>query len=211
MTRHAYLSVLLISALAPPLAAQSEQPDSIHWRNQCRLAAQTIASTHPAPHAGWAITVIQNCPEGGHVLADALREVRTSRDTALIDAITRPAIKLRDGELFGVALDIAGDRIASIEARIFSIRTLMWAMYPGGALEYDDLADLRPSGQRSCFGAGPSTHTIITRGATPLPPDYVARAKAVAQRLNEDAGEPRPVRRAAVCLLLLEPWPALRN
>lgn len=209
MTRHIVLLLLLSAGFPRGLHAQNEQSDSVHLRNRCRLAAQTIATTHPAPHSGWAIEFIQNCREGGRVLANAFREARVSRDTVLLDALTRPAIRLRDGELFSAALEIAGDEGASPEARVYAVRTLMWAMYPGGAIQYAELADLDPSHQRSCFGAGPSTHTIVTPGETPMPADYISRAKTLARRISADPSEPRPVRRAAVCLVLLRPWLAV--
>jgi hypothetical protein len=211
MVRHIVLSLLVSAGVPVGLQAQSEQSDSVDLRNRCRLAVQTIATTHPAPHSGWAVQFIQNCPEGGRVLANAFREARSSRDTALLDAITRPAIRLRDGGLFSAALEIAGDRGASPEARVYAIRTLMWAMYPGGAIHYADLADVIPNHQRSCFGAGPSTHTVVTPGETAMPADYVTQAKTLARRINADAAEPHRVRRAAVCLMLVQPWPGLRS
>lgn len=209
MTRIA-LCALLVAVAHSSLSAQDAHTDSIHHRNDCRLAAQSIAAHHPAPKEGWAMEIIQNCAEGGPVLARALKEAQSSTDTALLNAITRPAIQLRDGDVYTAALDVAGNRGATIQARVFAIRTLMWAMYPGGSLDYDDLADLVQGRTRSCFGAGPSTHTFVTHGETPLPADYVDRAKMLAQRINTDAGEPREVRRAAACLYLLQPWPGLR-
>jgi len=200
--------LLVLAACAPRLVAAQERPDSVHHRNDCRLAAQVISTGRPLPRREWALEVIQNCREGGSALAGAMRESRLSSDTAHLNALTWPAIRLRDGEIFQAAMQIAADRGASTQARVFAIRTLMWSMYPGGGLEYADLADLVQGRPRNCFGHGPSTHTIVTQG-TPLPADYVARAKALARALDHDATETLAVRRAAVCLSLVRPWSGL--
>jgi hypothetical protein len=202
----ACLSVL--AGCAPRAVLAQANPDSVHHGNDCRLAAQVISTGHPAHRAEWALAKIQNCRDGGHTLAQAISARRSSSDVEALDAVTRPAIRLRDGEVFSASLEIAGDRGASPQARVFAIRTLMWAMFPGGGIEYSDLADLVQGRQRSCFGHGPSTETEITQG-TPLPRDYVDRAKALARRLNEDETEVHSVRRAAVCLALVQPWSKL--
>jgi hypothetical protein len=197
--------LLTLAACAPRAVLAQDRPDSVHHRNDCRLAAQVISTGQPLPRREWALAVIQGCREGGPALARAMRESRLSSDTAYLNALTWPAIRLRDGEIFQAAMQVAADRGASTQARVFAIRTLMWSMYPGGGIDYADLADLVQGRPRSCFGHGPSTHTSVTQGAA-LPVDFVARAKELAKTLDHDPTEPLPVRRAAVCLTLVRPW-----
>lgn len=203
-----YAPLLVLAACAPRMVLAQDRPDSVHHRNDCRLAAQVISTGQPLPRREWALAVIQGCREGGPALARAMQESRLSSDTAYLNSLTWPAIRLRDGEIFQAAMQVAADRGASTQARVFAIRTLMWSMYPGGGLDYADLADLVQGRPRSCFGPGPSTHTSVTQG-TALPADFVARAKALAKTLDHDATEALAVRRAAVCLTLLRPWSGL--
>jgi hypothetical protein len=152
----------------------------------------------------WAFAVIRTCRDGGAALAQAIRANRTSGDTAFLNALTEPAIQLRDGDVYTAAMEVAADRGASREARVFAIRTIIWSMYPGGGIDYSALSD----GSQGCLGQGPSTHTEVTQG-TSLPSDYVARAKSLARTLTEDGMEPAAVRRAASCLRIVRPWPYL--
>jgi hypothetical protein len=203
-------AIALLAACAPPAVLAQADPDSVHHQNDCRFAAQVVATGQPAARREWALSIIETCRAGGAALAQAIRTSRSSTDVGYLDTLTRPAIRLRDGDVFAASMEIAGDPSASTPARVFAIRTLMWAMFPGGGIAYEDLADMVQGRQRSCFGHGPSTHTDVVQG-TPLPGDYVARAKALANRLNADGSEARAVRRAAVCLTLLEPWSGLPN
>jgi hypothetical protein len=194
----------MLSACASSSILAQAEPDSVHRRNECRLAAQVISTGNPAPRKDWALAVIRTCREGGAALARAISRARTNPDTAALNALTAPTVQLRDGAVFATALEIAGDRSASVEARVFAIRTLIWSMYPGGGINYPDLS----GGSHRCLGYGPSLHTEVTQGAA-LPRDYVARAKSLARTLTENVTEAVPVRRAASCLGIVNPWPRL--
>jgi hypothetical protein len=199
-------ALLGLAACAPTFAVAQAEPDTVHLRSNCRLAAQVISTGHPAPRREWALGIIPRCRDGGPALAQALRAHRTSTSVESLNSLTWPTIRLRDGQVFSVAMEIAADRSASTPARVFAIRTLMWAMSPGGGIDYAELI-APPERQRSC-GYGPSTHTAVTQGA-PLPADYVARSKALANNLVRDSTEEFSVRRAAVCLAYLQPWAGL--
>jgi hypothetical protein len=172
------------------------QPDSVQHRNNCRLARQVIASGHPSPREEWALGVVWNCADAGPTLAAALSAARASTDTAYLNALTAPFIQLRDGTVFSAALSIAGDRAASVPARVAAVRTLMYAVRPGG---YVDPAALPAADTRYCFGI-PTPHSRIVNGAS-LPADYVAQVRALAHRIQNDPGESAGMRRAANCAM----------
>jgi hypothetical protein len=123
---------------------------------------------------------------------------RTSTDTALLNAITSPAIELRDGDVYRAALDIAGDRTASVAARVFAFRTLVWTLEPGGMIQYADLADEMVVGRRICNRHGAHFHLRLTRGS-PVPGDYVQVIHNLGRATENDSTAPRQVRRAAEC------------
>src|SRR4051812_27376125 len=100
------MRILLLAALLAfvPTRGYSQGrdvSDSVHQRNNCRLASQVIRTGHPATHLQWAYSQIPACgSEGGEALAARLRELRGSRDTAAIRALTMPFATLRDRDAF---------------------------------------------------------------------------------------------------------------
>lgn len=209
--RFALLCVLVIGIFPGRTVAQSEHPATVQRRNDCRLAVQVIRTGHPATKTQWALDRIAGCgADGGGAIAAAMRAARASADTVLLERLTRPTMWLRDGSSFQTALEIGADRTASPQARVFALRTLLWAMVPGGSVGYGDLADEVQGRGRRCLGFGPSTHVIVARGS-PLPADWEQRVRALAARLMRDPAEPRPVRRAAVCTQLFEPSEAAKR
>jgi hypothetical protein len=173
-------------------------PDSIHHRNDCRLAEQALSTGHPAPREEWALGVVWNCRDAGPVLAAALTGARASSDSAYLNALTAPLIRLRDGYVFAAALALAGDRSASLHARAAAIRALMYAVRPGG---YVDPAALSNPRAVNCFGT-PSPHSEVVNGA-PLPSDYLEQARALMSRVTGEQSEPEGIRHAATCAMFL--------
>lgn len=190
--------LVMVAACAPAVMTAQANPDSIHHRNDCRLAEQVLSTGHPAPREEWALGVIWNCPDAGATLAAALTAARTSADTAYLNALTAPFIQLRDGQVFAAALTVAGDRGASLPARVAAIRTLMYAVRPGG---YVDPAALPNPRTVNCFGM-PSPHSEVLNGA-PLPSDYLAQVHALMSQIQSDTSEAEGIRHAANCAMFL--------
>ena len=204
MTRF-WISVLAV-ALLPLSALGQANPDSIKHGNDCRLAVQVITTGQPAVKTDWAMTFVRECAEFPAALAGALSRARTSRDTAALARLTAPADRLRDGDLFTAAFELARDRAASPEARVFAIRVLMWAYLPGMELSYSHLIDTNGDGIPTCGGIGPSLHGELVR-RTPLPAGWVESGRALGRSLALDSTEVAPVRQAARCLALVIPFP----
>ena len=187
-----------VAACAPATMTAQANPDSIHHRNDCRRAEQVLSTGHPAPHEEWALGVVWNCRDAGPALAAALTAARTSADTAYLHALTAPFIQLRDGHVFEAALSVAGDRAASQPARVAAIRTLMYAVRPGG---YVDPAALPNPSTVNCFGM-PSPHSEVLNGA-PLPSDYLAQVRALMWQIQNDTSEAAGIRHSANCAMFL--------
>jgi len=185
-----------VCACAPAAVTAQGSPDSVQHRNNCRLAEQVLSTGHPAPREDWALGIAWSCPQIAPTLARALTAARAFTDTAYLNALTAPFVRVRDGSVFSAAMNLAQDPSASVPARVAAIRTLMFAVRPGW---FVDFAWLMNPSTAYCF-LPPSPHSEILNG-TPLPDDYVAQVRTLAARLQNDSGEPRIVRSAANCAL----------
>lgn len=194
MIRSIFLA--LVCTVLPTVLYGQADPDSVKLRNDCRLADQVLTTGNPAPHREWALGVIWLCPRAGSTLSNALRTATATTDTSYLDALTAPAIELRDGDLFSAAMSVAGNPSASVPARVFAIRTLIYTARPGGSVDYDRLVADDP---RVCLGSS-SPHSSV-RSGTPLPSDYVEQMRALANRTFRDGTQPKSVRQAAECVL----------
>jgi hypothetical protein len=107
--------------------------------------------------------------------------------------ITAPTRELLDASLFQNALRIAADADASPEARVFAIRTLMWALEPRLSVQFGGLITSRCS-------PGATLHLDTWEG-TPLPANRHEQVEALTRRLLDVQTTPDQVRHAAVCVL----------
>ena len=196
--RLAVWTVVLASvcACAPAAVTAQASPDSVRHRNNCRLAEQILSTGHPAPREEWALGIAWSCPQIAPTLARSLAAVRASADTAYLNALTAPFVRIRDGSAFSAAMNLAQDRSASVPARIAAIRTLMFAVRPGWFVRFAWL--MNPS-TTHCF-LPPSPHSELFNGV-PLPDDYVAQVRYLASRIQSDPTEPQIVRSAANCAM----------
>lgn len=192
--RNTALAVLL--SVLPACATAQSQADSIHVRNDCRRAAQIVETGHPAPHAAWAYErITRSGPEGGKAIAASIRRHRQTEDLVELDAITRSLRTYRDAMVFRTASEIAADRSASVAARVFAFRTLIFTLSPGRWLTY---AQLTEEGHLGCFGLPATQHDELLEG-TPLPGGYRNSVQTLAQSVVSDDSQPVEVRRAAQC------------
>jgi len=193
-----FAGLIVVTACAPAAMTAQANPDSVHHRNNCRLAEQVLSTGHPAPREEWALGIVWNCRDAGPVLATRLTDARASTDSAYLNALTAPLIQIRDGQVFAAGLALAGDRAASLPARVAAIRAVMYAVRPGGYVNPAALADPRAV---NCFGT-PSPHSEVLNGA-PLPSDYLDQARALMSRIASDHSEAEGIRHAAQCAVFL--------
>jgi hypothetical protein len=195
MMKTSYFAVLL--ALLPACALAQADPESVHARNACRLAVQIVETGHPAPHSQWAFDYVVNCGRaGGDALANAIHRTRRVTDTVELAAVTRSLRTFRDGAVFNAALDVAGDRSATVQARVIAFRTLLVMMSPGRSLSYGQMTSLEENG--TCLGRPRGFHDEVKEGA-PLPPRHAELLRVAASRVIEDASVPAELRQAARC------------
>jgi hypothetical protein len=199
------LLLFLVTTLvfSPRLAHGQVDPDSVRRRNNCRLAEQVISIGHPEPRTEWAWQYIGFCEPSRkvRVYRAAIQQARTSTDTTLIFRAILPAVGLRDGVLFREVVEVAGDRSASVPARVIAFVALAAIRNPNRSPSYDEfIGGLDENGipRRSC-SARRSHPYIYDEGPTPLPADYLKQIENLSSRVRLDPSQPADVRSAAAC------------
>ncbi|HEX8393737.1 MAG TPA: hypothetical protein VF665_15460 [Longimicrobium sp.] len=127
---------------------------------------------------------------------------RQSADTAYLNAITYPTNELRDRGVFEAALAIAGDKSASVPARVFANRVLYWALLPSAGVDYNTLVDIDGDGRDKCIRYGQSFHYSV-KTTSELPSDYREQSYRVTWAATRDLTEPAPVRQSAACVAVV--------
>lgn len=200
MTRITIIAALLVIA-AGSAGAQAD-PDSIHQRNDCRLATQTLQAGHPGPKTEWALSLIRSCgPAGGQALAAAVRATRAATDSALLEYMRYQTGNFRDAAVFDALLEVAGDRGAGDRARIYALLALADLLHPNEHYSYADATTgIDADGSPRCARMSRWMSGTSQVNGTPLPTDYRARAGAVRNAIWNDTSGSRLVRAAAACL-----------
>jgi hypothetical protein len=138
MRRILVIPACVIFLWGAPLAAQAE-PDDVQHRNDCRLAAQVIRTSQPAPHTEWAYSYILRCgQEGAAVVAEQWRG-QSSFDEQVLWRLMIAAGRLRTRAVYEAVREAAADQSASREVRIYALAMLYNYARPQLALVVQDL------------------------------------------------------------------------
>jgi hypothetical protein len=190
-------TALGIALLCPATVLAQADPGLVNHRNDCRLAAQVLTKGEPANKTEWARGLIVSCNEElPATLTTALRNARTSSDLSELGALRRGALYVRDADFFDAALDVAGDRSASVRARAASV--LIAAMQLRERITFDFGAVLSATHSYSCL-LEPMDHSLRTGAGRAIPADARLRLGSLADALLADGGTPLPVKTAARC------------
>ena len=192
------VAALLISA-ARRAGAQVD-PDSVHHRDNCRLAAQVLATGNPAPKTAWADDYILSCgADVGLALARYLGRLRTGQDTTTLLPVLAQSSFVRDGTLFSGALAVARDPGASTPARVVALLTALTQVAPRAAFNTGRL--FAPGTRVECPLQWNSSALPVAGGST-LPADAVTQVRSAASAVGS-AGAPVALRRAGACARIL--------
>lgn len=161
------LSALLFGVLPERGVAQANESSAAHLRNDCRLAAQVLATGHPAPRRAWALQRIDLCDRSGPaVLIQMWSRVPPTR--AALEELEVPSTRLRDRRVYVALSEIAQNASEPSLKRIIALDVLAWYAAPNRGMPLDELLDPRPDSVRSIrlTAVDYSPHTV---GAEPLP------------------------------------------
>ncbi|MDT8368904.1 MAG: hypothetical protein RQ745_06825 [Longimicrobiales bacterium] len=199
-------ALLLAVTLWPSTAAAQADPDSVRHRNDCRLAEQIVTTGNPAPRLEWAASQIQFCGEEavGTLIPEMIRTLAhgTDPDDPRFSVYSKGRF-LHDGRIFDALMDVAGDRSALREARVYAFEMLLTIRSPIRRPAEGFRSGLDPETGfplEACSGRPAGGRPVaFEEGAVPLPLDFEERIKALARRVYDDETEHDVVRGAAFC------------
>lgn len=175
----------------------------------CQSSATLLApGREPTPEMAPQLWRVRACPaRAGEILARLVRESRTIADTGRLEAATWLTHYVHDAHLVAAGVDVAGDSLATPEARTAAFRVLLWSKAPGHLMSLRTMVDgahCEPGWCRSSYTShyysggplrGDSTRWPVF--GTPMPRNYVTTIDSLARAVEGAANVPAMVRRAA--------------
>jgi hypothetical protein len=131
----------------------------------------------------------------GAAMSTALRASRQERDEHFLEYLTHSAARIRDRNLYEAAFEIAGDSTASLQARVISLRTLLYQFRTGSRYTYADLVT------STCLGSVVSDWSYEVGDA--LPSDHRSRILSLSTTIAGDTAQSPELRNAASCVKVL--------
>jgi hypothetical protein len=105
-------------------AQEPAERDDVHLRNDCRLAAQVLATGQPAPHYPWALGFISRCDDSGPAALAALWTGLSETDGPALESIAFHTSRLRDQRILEVVLRVARDGGRPARTRLAALQVL---------------------------------------------------------------------------------------
>jgi hypothetical protein len=186
-------------ALWPAVLASQEVADTIDRTANCALAARVLSgeSSEKKPSWAWSRLVYCDSNQRASVQRLALHRARSSTDRDFVGpAIGRVAAEW-DMALFDEVLAIAGDRSATVPARVYAFVTLASMRDPHASPSYEGfVGGLDDKGLPRGLCSLRRTHAREDRVLTP---SLQARMDELVRRVRRDSSEPSDVQSAAAC------------
>ena len=142
--------------------------------------------------------------EGGTTAAATIRSARFLTDTTALNELVGPFDDFRDTAVVNASMSVAADLSASIEARVFALRTL-WVVRTGKFwIVYDRMLPTSESTPAHPVAACDDGLEVTdakpawSQGVEP-PPGFGAAIVTLANELAADPSQPMAVRAAATC------------
>jgi hypothetical protein len=207
-----------MNRLAPPalllllacIGGRKDRPNAYAVpARDCQSAATLLApGLEPTPAMAPQLWRVRACPaRAGEILAQLLRDSRAISDTGRLESATWLTHFVHDAQLVTAGVDVAGDSLATPEARTAAFRVLLWSKAPGHRVSFRDMlngVDCEPPWCRSTytghfFGGGPTQGDTTSWPVfgTPMPRNYVTVIDSVARVVEDFPSVPAMVRRAA--------------
>lgn len=194
----AVLASLLCTAV--PLQAQgTPAANEIHKQNDCRLAAQVVRTGHPAPHRGWAYTILPECEEVGPAALASMWGGLRHLDADEFALLVHSTHGLRDRRIYTALQSFGRTPSANVDARLQALALLIGYGNPV-ALIFTP-SDLRTPPDEPMPVGGVVAHADVAVGSQPVG-DVREELRTYYLELKESDPDPDPVIRNAARILL---------
>lgn len=192
------LALLTVLAGTESAPAQTTHTDSIHRRNNCRLAAQVLTTGHPETRKRWAQSYIGYCPSDvqGAALRVALTRAAAEGDIRTFRPLATAAIFVPDDQLLDLLLSVAVSSTNTEAIRIAAL--LQLDVFRNPTREWD-IEELRRGDGTDCPTLVRS-HPVEFAVFRPQPTAFLPRLDAGLSALAADPAQPVAVRRLAQCM-----------
>lgn len=191
------LAAVALGATAGTAGAQQApvtERTSVHLRNDCRLAAQTLETGHPAPHSAWALETIARCEESAGAALAALWSAPPS-DSVALEQLFAASAQVRDARLLDAVARVAEAGGQARLVRLTALRVLAAYVDPSVVAPVELLVEPDPREYR----VASRDHAVQIEGSVPIGADTAASVRDLLHRLTTD--EDASVRAAARYLL----------
>jgi len=139
--RSLFARVAVALLVCPPLSAQAGERHDPHLRNDCRVAAQVLQTSNPAPRREWALDTIRRCDESGPpALAEFWRRAAPS-DMEELGRLFNVTRDFNDRRVVDAVAETARLGSAPETTRIYAMALLFNYAVPGIYIEAGDLLD----------------------------------------------------------------------
>ncbi|MBA3889800.1 MAG: hypothetical protein H0X64_04650 [Gemmatimonadaceae bacterium] len=184
--------VLVAASCASPRA----NPDSVRLRNECRLAAQVLATGKPAPHRAEALALLPVC---GSIAIPAMQHL-WSLDTLPrheLDALAFASKTSLSDAVLRTLVQVAESHTRPSRIRATALSVLVSVAFPDRDITPDELTTELPAGRRLIVPY--RSHPYGQYGRRDLTVAPAGELAALVTRLEQD---PKPeIRRAARTLV----------
>ena len=204
MKNHYQLLAVVVAVFGTGSAKAQANPDSVKFRDDCRLAAQVLQTGHPAPRLQWATAFISRCGADAQAAANvaALNRLRSGADTATLEQVWNQLQYVRDARVYRAAVEIAQDRSASVAARVDALLWLLRLRTPQQFASKEAVLGGFDAAGNVRGGCGRLTHLagkLPLINGDPIPGNFEVEIAALGSSISADRSEPLDVRTAARC------------
>jgi hypothetical protein len=171
-------------------------------RPTCSIVASALAGGKAAIRDTAIIGGAYRCPPKdiapGLVLG--FGRLRSEQEVIVLATFFGPMSNVADAGLFEAALEVGGDRGATLPARVFAFAYLLKLTDPATRPNYRDLTagvDGMGNPRSECSTSRAAGASLAV--ARPLSPNWISQRRALARRVFEDRSERAELRSAAFC------------
>lgn len=168
----------VVTAGTPAFSQESQESRSVHLRNDCRLAVQTLQMGHPAPKTDWALSMISFCDESGGSAVQVLWAAPTT-DSVALEQLVSASSRLLDQRVYDGVRATARNAGMPRSKRLAALRVLAAFLDNKTQISPDHFLNPKPDTSLFIRFAKVSGGIGQTVGSQPLPTNSSSEIRAL--------------------------------